>query len=204
MSNILYMKKIILFFLAFSAGLAGMAQAAGYNYPDAFYFVNEISVRGQPERPFHLEIRVRGNPADSFSRLRIYTVQVRKGKEDIIGKTMQYALRDTGSWNTYRVDGITDKAAASIYFYVAVNGNGKYLFDNLQYSIADVSGTMAEKELANQSFEDKKILNGYYSSARPSGWLQLQASPLAAEGKQSLEVTVSGQKPASIRSTARR
>lgn len=187
----LYLLLATAFFSLFAA-----AQSEQFNYPDAFYFVKEIPLNGLTERPFHLDITVKENPADSLSKPRIYAVQVRKGKEDIIGKTMMYASSTNGEWKTYSIDGITDKEATRIWFYAAVNGNGEFYFDKLQYSIADNNGTLQERDLSNQSFEDKKPLNGFYVSAAPSKNLQIKTSAIANDGKQSLQVIVSGQKPA--------
>src|SRR5450432_4079510 len=189
---------LLLFTALFS--LCAAAQSEQFNYPDAFYFVKEINVAGLTERPFHIEITVKENPADSLSKPRIYAVQVRNGKEDIIGKTMVYATVTNGDWKTYSIDGITDKQATRIWFYAAVNGNGNFYFDKLTYSIADANGTLQEKDLTNQSFEDKKILNGYFVSGAYSKNLQVKASAVANDGKQSLQVIVSGQKPAALHS----
>ncbi len=197
------MKNLYLLFITAFPVLTAAAQTEQFNYPDAFYFVKEININGLTERPFHIEITVKENPADSLSKPRIYAVQVRKGKEDIIGRTMLYATQSNGDWKTYSIDGITDKQATRIWFYAAVNGNGDFYFDKLQYSIADATGTLQEKDVANQSFEDKKILNGYFVSTAPSRYLQLKASPIANDGKQSLLVTVTGQKPAGSRSVVK-
>jgi hypothetical protein len=197
------MKNIYLLFLIALFTLSATAQSEQFNYPDAFYFVKEIKTEGLTERPFHIEITVKENPADSLSKPRIYAVQVRKGKEDIIGKTMVYATVTNGNWKTYSIDGITDKQATRIWFYAAVNGNGNFYFDKLTYSIADINGTLQEKDLTNQSFEDKKILNGYLVSAAPSKNLQVKASDIANDGKQSLQVIVTGQKPAGIRAVVK-
>ena len=197
------MKHVYLLFLSVLAFLFGTAQSGQFNYPDAFYFVKEIKLNGLTERPFHIDITVKEHPADSLSRPRIYAVQVRKGKEDIIGNTLVYAKVTNGDWKTYSIDGITDRQATRIWFYAAVNGNGNFYFDKLQYSIADATGTLQEQDLTNQSFEDKKILNGFFMSAAPSKNLQVKASATASDGKRSLEVTVTGQKPAAFRSVVR-
>ncbi|GAC1450540.1 MAG: hypothetical protein NVSMB7_12870 [Chitinophagaceae bacterium] len=197
------MKNIYLLLITASFALSASAQSEQFNYPDAFYFVKEIKTGGLTERPFHIEITVKENPADSLSKPRIYAVQVRKGKEDIIGKTLVYAIVTNGDWKTYSIDGITDKEATRIWFYAAVNGNGDFYFDKLQYSIADETGTLQEKDVANQSFEDKKLLNGYFVSATPSKNLQVKASAVANDGKQSLQVTITGQKPAGVRGIAK-
>ncbi|MEP6750983.1 MAG: hypothetical protein ABJB86_24825 [Bacteroidota bacterium] len=197
------MKNTCLLLITALLFLSASAQSEQFNYPDAFYFVKEIKIAGLTERPFHIEITVKENPADSLSKPRIYAVQVRKGKEDIIGKTMVYATATNGDWKTYSIDGITDKQATRIWFYAAVNGNGNFYFDKLTYSIADINGTMQEKDLINQSFEDKKLLNGYFVSAAYSKNLQVKLSPVANDGKQSLQVIVTGQKPAGMRSVAK-
>lgn len=192
------MKSINFLLLLALTTLGATAQSEQFNYPDAFYFVKEIKLNGLTERPFHIDITVKENPADSLSRPRIYAVQVRKGKEDIIGKTLIYATASHGEWKTYSIDGITDKQATRIWFYAAVNGNGEFYFDKLQYSIADANGTLEEKDLSNQSFEDKQPLNGFMVSSSPSKNLQVEASSVANDGKQSVRVTVSGQKPANL------
>jgi hypothetical protein len=197
------MKTFCLLLATALLGLAAAAQSEQFNYPDAFYFVKEINTVGLAERPFHLEITVKENPADSLSKPRIYAIQVRKGKEDIIGKTMKYATVTNGEWKTYSIDGITDKDATRIWFYAAVNGNGSFYFDKISYSIADATGTLLEKDLVNQSFEDRKILNGYYVSTVDTKYLQVRKSDLANDGKQSLQVIVSGQKPATLRTIAK-
>jgi hypothetical protein len=197
------MKTICLLLVTALLGLSATAQSEQFNYPDAFYFVKEINTVGLAERPFHLEITVKEDPADSLSKPRIYAVQVRRGKEDIIGKTMKYATVTNGEWKTYSIDGITDKDATRIWLYAAVNGNGNFYFDKISWSIADATGTLQEKDLSNQSFEDKKILNGYFVNAGDVKNLQVKHSPLANDGKQSLQVTVSGQKPAGLRGMAK-
>jgi len=197
------MKSLYPLLMAILFSVCALAQSEQFNYPDAFYFVKEIKLNGLTERPFHIDIIVKENPADSLSKPRIYAVQVRKGKEDIIGKTLVYATVTNGDWKTYSIDGITDKQATRIWFYAAVNGNGNFYFDKLQYSIADVNGTLQEKELSNQSFEDKKLLNGYFISTAASKDLQVKASAIASDGKQSLQVTVTGQKPAGGKAVAK-
>jgi len=193
------MKTIYLLLLTSLVTVTASAQSEQFSYPDAFYFVKEIKTEGLTERPFHIEITVKETPADSLSKPRIYAVQVRKGKEDVIGKSMVYATATSGEWKTYSIDGITEKGATRIWFYAAVNGNGNFYFDKLQYSIADATGTLQEKDLSNQSFEDKKILNGYFVNIGHSKDLQIKASPVANDGKQSLQVIATNQKPAGVR-----
>ncbi|MFT3932282.1 MAG: hypothetical protein QM726_01605 [Chitinophagaceae bacterium] len=198
------MKNFLLLLSLSIIAATAAAQSEQFSYPDAFYFVKEIKVQGLAERPFHIEINVKENPADSLSKPRIYAVQVRKGKEDIIGKTLKYASVTNGEWKTYSIDGITEKQATRIWFYAAVNGNGEFYFDKLQFSITDATGTLQEKDLSNQSFEDKKVLNGYFISAANSKELRVKNASIASDGKQSLQVIVSGQKPAGTRSVASR
>lgn len=197
------MKNLYLLLITGLFAAKASAQSEQFSYPDAFYFVKEIKTAGLTECPFHIEITVKENPYDSLSKPRIYAVQVRKGREDIIGKTLVYAAATNGEWKTYSIDGITDKEATRIWFYAAVNGNGNFYFDKLQFSIADATGTLQEKDLSNQSFEDTKVLNGYFVNARYSKDLQVKASPVANDGKQSLQVVVINQKPAGVRSVVK-
>jgi hypothetical protein len=193
------MKNLYPFLVAALFTMTANAQSERFYYPDAFYFVKEIKVNGLQERPFHLEMAVKENPADTFSKPRIYAVQVRKGKEDLIGKTFTYASVSNGDWKTYSIDGIVDKEATRIWFYAAVNGNGSFYFDNLKCSIADINGTLEEKDVSNFSFEDKKLLSGYLVSSRPSKDLIIRQSTEASDGKKSLQVISAGQKPGNNR-----
>jgi len=185
----------LLLCLALAATLA-QAQTERFYYPDAFYFVKEVNVSSQKGKPFHFDISVKENPADSLSRPRIYAIQARKGKEDFIGNTLIYAKNTNGDWKTYSIDGTVSPEATRVWLYVAVNGNGDFYFDNLHFFLADGSGNLKEEALTNASFEDKKLLLGYYSSKRLSNELKISLSPMAADGKQSLQVSSTGQKAA--------
>lgn len=200
------MKNFSLLLTTLIIAVGACAQNDRFYYPDAFYFVKEVKVEGLKERPYHFELSVKENPSDTFSKPRIYVVQVRKGKEDIIGRSLVYATVTPGKdkdWKTYSIDGIIENDATRIWLYMAVNGNGEFYFDNLQCSIADVNGTLQEKDLSNYSFEEKKLLAGYYVSDKPGKNLSIQASPVANEGKHSLLVATSAQKPGSSRIIAK-
>jgi hypothetical protein len=198
------MKNLLPFLAAVLVSACLHAQSTQYHFPDAFYFVKEVVVNDLKERPFHLEISVKENPTDSLSQPRIYAVQVRNGKEDLIGKTFTYAhTSSNGEWKTYAIDGIVDKQATRIWFFTAVNGNGNFIFDNLKCSIADINGTLLERDLSNYSFENKNILSGYFVSAKPSKNLIIRASKDAVEGKTALEVISTGQKPGFARTIAK-
>jgi hypothetical protein len=198
------MKNLYFLLIALVITATVSAQSDRFYYPDAFYIVKEVKVEGLKERPYHFELSVKENPADTLSKPRIYAIQVRKGKEDLIGKTMVYASSASNKdWKTYSIDGIIDNEATRIWLYIAVNGNGEFYFDNLQCSIADVNGTLQEKDLSNPSFEEKRLLNGYYVSDKPGKNLQIQSSPIALDGKQSLLVTTAAQKPGSTRILAK-
>ena len=186
--------SLLLFFTLITA--ATYAQADRFYYPDAFYFVKEVNVASQKGKAFHFDISVKENPADSLSRPRIYTIQARKGKEDFIGNSFAYAKAGNGDWRTYSIDGTIDQEASRVWLYVAVNGNGDFYFDNLHFFVADSTGALREEKLANTSFEEKKLLAGYYQSKHASPELRLRFSPVASDGKQSLQVSVSGQKAA--------
>ena len=190
------MKNLSLLLAFALAAMTTSAQTNQFCYPDAFYFVKQVDVAQQQNKSFHFDILVKENPADSLSRPRIYAIQVRRGKEDIIGRTLVYAKADSGSWKKYSIDGNVASGATRIWLYVAVNGNGDFYFDDLHFSIGDSTGALHEQALPNGSFEEKRLLAGYYMSRRPADDLRLQLSPLAADGKQSVQVTTTGQKPA--------
>ncbi len=189
------MKNLSLFICLALAATLAQAQTERFYYPDAFYFVKEVNVASQKGKAFHFNIAVKENPADSLSRPRIYAIQARKGKEDFIGNTLTYATNTSGDWKTYSIDGTINPGATRVWFYVAVNGNGDFYFDNLHFFLADTAGALKETALANASFEDKKLLLGYYSS-KQSADLKVSLSPLAADGRQSLQVSSTGQKAA--------
>ncbi|MBS1566127.1 MAG: hypothetical protein JST39_17215 [Bacteroidetes bacterium] len=176
--------------LAFAImALSARAQSTQFYYPDAFYFVKEVDVTHQKDKSFHFDISVRENPSDTLSRPRIYAVQVRKGKEDIIGKSLVYASAAGSDWKKYSVEGVVDPEATRIWLYVAVNGNGDFYFDNLHFLLDG-----QEQPVTNASFEEKKLLAGYYVSRRFAPDLKLDASPIALDGKQSVRVQTLGQK----------
>jgi hypothetical protein len=197
------MKRLYPLILALLFFGAGMAQSPRFYYPDAFYFVKEVKIEGLQERPFHFEISVKENPVDTLSKPRIYAVQVRKGKEDLIGKTLVYATANNGDWKNYHIDGIVDKEATRIWFYIAVNGNGTFNFDNLQCSIADINGTLVERDLSNSSFEEKRLLDRYFISSKTSPNIKFRSSTVASDGQYSLEVISKNQKPGSSRVLAK-
>src|SRR4051794_15027050 len=120
------MKNLALFLAFAVAALATRAQTNQFYYPDAFYFVKEVPLTQQQDKTFHFDISVKENPADTLSRPRIYAIQVRKGKEDIIGKTLVYAHSTGDNWKKYSIDGAIDADATRIRLYVAVNGNGDF------------------------------------------------------------------------------
>jgi hypothetical protein len=196
------MKNLLSLSIFLALSLVAKSQTEQFNFSDAFYFVREIKTAGLAGRHFRISIAVNEDPADSLSRPRIYAVQVRKGKEDIIGHTMVYAKVQQGAWTTYAVEGTIDPEATRIWFFTAVNGNGHFYFDQLRCSIADLSGELKILDLPNSSFEDKKLLNCFYKSALDDSKTKIQLSTLSIDGKQSLEIATTNQKPGALRSTA--
>jgi hypothetical protein len=194
------MKKIFSFFLVLiTTQFAIYAQTERFYYADAFYFVKEVPASGQVGKQFRFTISVKENGADEKSKPRIYAIQVRKGKEDVIGKTLTYASSTGTDWKTYTVEGTIDSAATRVWLYVAVNGNGNFYFDNLQYELKDESGNWVKQSLSNHSFETagKKLLKDYYIK-RSAPQLKIQQSTDAVEGKSSLHIFASGMKSSTV------
>jgi hypothetical protein len=196
------MIKFLFFFCFYLLQLPVFAQTERFYYPDAFYFVKEVSTIGQAGKTYRFSIAVKENGADEKSKPRIYAIQVRKGKEDVIGKTLSYASASGSDWKTYSVEGIMDSAATKLWLYVAVNGNGDFYFDNLQFAIKNTNTDWEKQPLSNYSFEDggKKLLKSYYSK-RSAPELKIAQATDAAEGKSSLHVFASGMKASTAFST---
>lgn len=194
------MKNIFTFFLLLIAMQGAVyAQTERFYYADAFYFVKEVPASGQVGKQFRFSISVKEDGADEKSKPRIYAIQVRKGKEDVIGKTLTYAKGVGDVWKTYTVEGTTDSAATRIWLYVAVNGNGNFYFDNLQYELKDENGNWVKQSLSNHSFETagKKILKDYYIK-RSAPQLKIEQSTDAVEGKASLHIFAAGMKASTV------
>ncbi len=196
------MNKFFFFFCLIVLQLSVCAQTERFYYPDAFYFVKEVSTIGQAGKSYRFSIAVKENGADEKSKPRIYAIQVRQGKEDVIGKTLTYAGASGNDWKTYSVEGIIDSAATKLWLYVAVNGNGDFYFDNLQYAIKNSSADWEKKPLSNYSFEDsgKRLLKSYYSK-RSAPELKIAQATDAIDGKSSLHIFASGMKASTVFST---
>jgi hypothetical protein len=193
------MKTIALLLCFALAATLAQAQSERFLYPDAFYFVKEVNIKGQKGKAFHFDISVKENPSDNLSKPRIYAIQARNGKDNFIGHTLTYAKPSDGLWKTYSIDGVADQNATRVWLYIAVNGNGDFYFDNLRFFLADDNGVLHEKKLPNASFEAPKPLADYYIGkpyASYASTLKVRLSPVASDGSQSVEVSTSGQKSA--------
>jgi hypothetical protein len=189
------MNKLFSFCCFILVQLSVAAQTERFYYPDAFYFVKEVATTGQAGKNYRFSISVKENGADEKSRPRIYAIQVRKGKEDVIGKTLTYANAAGTGWKMYSVEGIIDSGATRVWLYVAVNGNGNFYFDNVEYAIKGPTTDWEKQALANYSFEapGKKILKDYYSK-RSAPELKIAQTTDAVEGKYALHVFTAGMK----------
>jgi hypothetical protein len=190
------MKTFVFTLFIITCFLSGSAQNERYNYPDAFYFVKEVTLTPGESGNFKFNLSVKENPSDNLSKVRIYAVQVRSEKEDIIGNTLVYANASGTTEKTYTVEGSIHPEAKRIWLYVAVNGNGNFYFDNIEYFNSTATGWQAVT-LQNSSFEDagKNLLKGYYVSKKSVPQLQVNSSShFATHGKNSLHVFTAGMK----------
>lgn len=190
------MKTFVFTLFIVTCFLSGSAQNERYNYPDAFYFVKEVKLTTEGGGNFKFSLSVKEDPSDNLSKVRIYAVQVRADKEDIIGNTMVYANASGTAEKTYTVEGSIHPEAKRIWLYVAVNGNGNFYFDNIEYFTGNASGWQPIP-LDNNSFENtgKNLFKGYYVSKKSAPQLQVNnSSSFATHGKSSLHVFTAGMK----------
>lgn len=198
------MKRILLSSLLACIGLFGFAQSQWYYYAEEFYFVKEVSVKEFRGKNFRYEIAVKENPFDTLSKVRVHGINVGKGREEYINSDFNVESRKEQEWTIYTIAGVVDEAAYRLWFYAAVNGNGKFYFDDISFYIEQEPGKWKQLQLSNTSFETqgRNIFDGYYVSKRSSRTLSTQLSgDVYKTGKRSLQVISTKQQPASLLTT---
>jgi len=190
--------KTILLMLAVIAGSQLNAQTQStdwYYFPDEIYFVKEVPAKDVRGKQFRYQIAVQANASDTFSKVRINGVPAGKGKDDFLNNSNFTKEQTTeNGWTIYTITGVVPADCHKLWFYSAVNGNGNFYFDNIQFYILE-GNDWIEIELNNASFEseDKNIFKGYYVSSRTSPHLKTAVSnTVAYHGDRSLEVCTSG------------
>ena len=200
------MKKVFPILLACFFALSAFAQKnVSYHYPEEFYFVKEVSAVTYGGKNFRYEIAVKSNPADTLSKVRIHGVGVGKGSDDFLKSNFTVETRTEQEWTIYTVVGTVQPQAVNLWFYAAVNGNGKFYFDDLSFYVEDQPGRWKQVPLYNHSFEEKSknIFIGYYVSTRKSKGVQTQLTNEAVKtGQQSLLVNTMNAQPVTRFSTA--
>ncbi len=198
------MKRILLFTILFYTTLSGFSQSQWYYYAEEFYFVKEVSVKEFRGKNFRYEIAVNQNPSDTLSKVRIHGINVGNGKEEYINSDFTLESRKEQEWTIYTIAGVVDNSATRLWFYSAVNGNGKFYFDDISFYIEQEPGQWKQVVLPNTSFETKSrnIFDGFYVSKRSSRTLTTQVSnSVYKTGSRSLEVICTQQQPASLLTT---
>ena len=190
------MKKLILLF-AILACLqhTAFSQSDWYYFPDEMYFVKEVPAKELRGKEFRYQIAVKAMPADTFSKVRINGVAAGKGMEDFLNNS-KFAKEQTtdGDWTIYTITGTVPAEAWKLWFYSAVNGNGNFYFDNVQFYVRE-GNDWVQLDISNPSFEteNKNIFKGYYVSNRTTPHLKtLVTRTVAFHGEQSLQVQTSG------------
>ncbi|HKP32290.1 MAG TPA: hypothetical protein VJT83_06165 [Chitinophagaceae bacterium] len=200
------MKTLVLLVATLCCALKLSAQNEWYYFPDEMYFVKEVPVKEFRGKHFKYTIAVNANAADTFSKVRINGVGVGKGNEDFLNNAeFTKGFKKENNWTIYTITGTVPRAAWKLWFYAAVNGNGEFHFDNIEFYIED-NGEWIEIELPNTSFEknSKNIFEGYYVSNRNSPHLKTElTTDVAYHGSQSLRVETFGLVPTSPRSITR-
>jgi hypothetical protein len=137
-------------------------------------------------------------PTDTFSKVRINGVAAGRGMQDFINNSnfsKQYITEN--GWTVYTITGVVPPEAWKLWFYSAVNGNGEFYFDHVQFYVREGSEWI-QYDLSNSSFEEKgkNIFKGYYVSNRSSEHLKTGASKSTVfHGEQSLQVQTMGLTP---------
>lgn len=198
------MKKIILAGILFTCiQLTTRAQSDWYYFPDEIYFVKEVSAKELRGKEFRYQIAVKAAAADTFSKVRINGVAAGKGKDDFLNNAAFAKEQSTeNGWTIYTISGTVPAEAWKLWFYSAVNGNGDFYFDNLQFHIRE-GNEWIQLELGNASFEEsgKNIFKGYYVSNRSTPHLKTAISKSAVfHGESSLQVHTQGLTPVYPRS----
>jgi hypothetical protein len=185
---------------------AAHSQSDWYYFPDEIYFVKEVPVKELRGKEFRYQIAVKAAVADTFSKVRINGVAAGKGKEDFINNSdFQKQQSTEGDWTIYTITGIVPAEAWKLWFYSAVNGNGEFYFDNIQFYIRE-GNDWIQLELSNPSFEEnnKNIFTGYYVSNRSTPHLKTELSKTVSfHGEQSLKIQTAGLLPTNPRSLTR-
>jgi hypothetical protein len=199
------MKKVFPILFACLFTLSSFAQNALYHYPEEFYFVKEVSAKDFSGKNFRYEIAVKSDPADTLSKVRIHGVGVGKGADDFLKSNFTVETRTEQEWTIYTVIGSVQPDAVRLWFYAAVNGNGKFYFDDLSFYVEEYAGRWKQVPLFNHSFEEKSknIFAGYYVSTRKSGGVRTQLTDeVVKTGQYSLYVNTAHAQPVTRFSTA--
>jgi hypothetical protein len=199
------MKKVFLILFACLFTITSFAQTALYHYPEEFYFVKEVSAKEFSGKNFRYEIAVKSDPADTLSKVRIHGVNVGKGPDDFLKSNFSVETRSEQDWTIYTVVGSVKPEAVRLWFYAAINGNGKFWFDDLSFYVEDYPGHWKQVPLFNHSFEEKSknIFAGYYVSTRKSGGVRTELTDaIVKTGQYSLFVNTAHAQPVTGLSTA--
>ncbi|HYF32409.1 MAG TPA: hypothetical protein VD993_14895 [Chitinophagaceae bacterium] len=183
--------------------LAAFSQTDWYYFPDEIYFVKEVSAKDLRGKEFRYQIAVKAAATDTFSKVRINGVAAGKGREDFLNNSNFSKQQSTESeWTIYTISGTIPQEAWKLWFYSAVNGNGEFYFDDVQFYIKE-GNDWVQLELSNPSFEEdhKNIFKGYYVNNRQTPHLKTAISKTVSHhGEHSLHVTTHGLRPTVPRS----
>lgn len=185
---------------------AAYSQADWYYFPDEIYFVKEVPVKELRGKEFRYQIAVKSAAADTFSKVRINGVAAGKGREDFLNNSgFKKEQTEDNGWTIYTISGTIPQEAWKLWFYSAVNGNGEFYFDHIQFFIRE-GNDWVQLELTNPSFEEdnKNIFKGYYVNNRQTPHLKTSISKAVSfHGEHSLQVHTSGLRPTFQRSLTR-
>ena len=163
-------KLLLLFFVCACIQHSAFSQSEWYYFPDEIYFVKEIPAKELRGKEFMYQIAVKSQPADTFSKVRINGVAAGKGMDDFLNNS-KFAKEQTteGDWTIYTISGTVPQEAWKLWFYSAVNGNGNFYFDHVQFYVRE-GNDWVQLDITNPSFETeaKNIFKGYHHGKRPA------------------------------------
>lgn len=193
------MKQLLLVFSVLAClQFTAYSQSDWYYFPDEIYFVKEVPAKELRGKEFRYQIAVKAMPTDTFSKVRINGVAAGKGMDDFINNSnFTKEITTDNGWTIYTISGKVPAEAFKLWFYSAVNGNGNFYFDNVQFHVLE-GNDWVQLAISNPSFEEqhKNIFKGYYVSNRTSPHLKtLVTRTMAFHGEQSLQVQTSGLMP---------
>lgn len=134
--------------------------------------IRELKVSEWGGKNYRFSADIKGENFDDLSEAGLNTVQLGKGKFNLLNHTAAQSRIsgsvDNKNWKTVTIEGKIDPESQLIWLYLLTFGNGKFYFDNLKLSIQTQDG-WKDIPIENADFEQtddvKKALKPYKNTA---------------------------------------